>query len=75
MSFSISLLTGDVADLNKSGRPIKLNESEERMLIETVKSQSDMTILEIIDGSNLDNYKATGEISSNHTVLNLRQCQ
>jgi len=54
------LLTGDVADLNKSGRPIKLNESEERMLIETVKSQSDMTILEIIDGSNLDNYKAKG---------------
>jgi len=54
------LNTGDIADLNKSGRPKKLNEREERMLVETVKSHSDTTILEIIDESNLDICKTTG---------------
>ena len=48
------LETGDVEDLPKSGRPRKGGVEEEKMLIETVVSHSDMTVQELIEESNLD---------------------
>ena len=54
------LEVGDVEDLEKSGRPRKTSEKEDKMLIETVKCNPSMSVEGLIEEANLDLSKTTG---------------